>query len=118
MGGSGQLDTLFGMDVSDAVHQWVEEQCVHPAHSHDHPLLVWNDSVKYLCKQCDDNFVGEMRCHVTDLVYRTYNDVFGGDVISKVELQYSGPKNHAFLCHSSSFTDVDHIQKNDVFFQA
>ena len=111
MGGSGQLDPPVGMDVSDAVQQWVEERCVHPDHSHDRPLLVWNDSVRHFREECGEKFVGNTRRQVTDLVYRTRNDVLGGDVISKVESQYSGPQNHAFLRHSSSFTDANCMQK-------
>ena len=89
------------------MQQWVEEYCVHHEHSHDIPAIIWKDFVKNFCEQCRENFVGKMRWQVTELVYRTWDDILGGDVISKVESQYSRSKNCAYPFHSSAFTDLD-----------
>ena len=93
------------------MQQWVEGHGVHHEHSHDTPTIVWKDYVKHFRKQCGDNLVGKTRRQVLDLVYRNRNNILGGDIISKVKSQYYGPKNRAFLCHSSISTDVDCMQR-------
>ena len=53
----------------------------------------------------------DIKNQVRNLVYNAHGHVFGGDVISKVECQYSGSVKTGFLCYSSTFVDEKGMQR-------
>ncbi len=99
-----------GGDASDMMHQWVEERCLSQKHSYDSAKTVWNDCIAHFTDMFGDNFAGMSWDQVADLVHDTPNRAHGGNFISKVEAQFSGNTNTAFLRDHRMFCDVNGSQ--------
>ena len=56
------------------------------------------------------NFYGWDKSQTCNLVFHPHEQVFGGNAISKIESQYSGTNNTAFLRYSSTFSDEKKMQ--------
>ena len=57
------------------------------------------------------NFYGWDKSQTCNLVFHPHEQVFGGNAISKIESQYSGTNNTAFLRYSSTFSDEKKMQR-------
>lgn len=104
-----------GGDVTDLMHQWVEDRCVSVQHSHETAKAIWQDCVTHFTETCGDNFSGLSRDQVTKLVQNARNRAYGTNAIAKVEMQYSGSKSHAFLQQSTIFSDKKGSQRMMAF---
>jgi hypothetical protein len=100
-----------GGDASAMMHQWVEERCLSQEHSHDSAKKVWNDCIAHFTEMFGDNFAGMSRDRVSNLVHNARNRAHGGNFIAKVEAQFSGSTNTAFLRDHRMFCDVKGPQR-------
>eukprot|EP00804_Cyclotella_cryptica_P019805 CCRYP_009698-RA/>CCRYP_009698-RA protein AED:0.16 eAED:0.16 QI:838/1/1/1/0/0/5/278/686 len=98
-------------DVQDAMYQFVEERCTSIDHRSDSLEVIWNDTCKHFREIAGKNYIGMTKSQVRKLVYNAGDRCFGGDVISKVEAQYSGSNKTAFLRHHASFADDEGMQR-------
>ena len=98
-------------DYTNAMHQFVEERAVSNGHMHDTADVIWRDTVAHFRVIGGPSFTGMSKNQVRNLVYNARGRVFGGDVISKVECQYSGSVKTGFLRYSSTFVDEKGMQR-------
>ena len=87
------------------MHQWVEEQATNSDHLHDPPTVIVRDYIAHFTETLGSNFHG-----LDNLVYHSWERIFGSNVISTVEAKYSGNNSNAFLCYSALFSDKDKMQ--------
>ena len=72
---------------------------------------IWAVSNDEFCAKGGPNYRGMRKEQVRDLVRNTRKKRIGGDSISKVEAEFCGTKESAFLRHSSIFADIKRLQQ-------
>jgi hypothetical protein len=89
---------LKAENYTNGMHQFVEEHAFSNGHTHDIADVIWRDTVAHFRVIGGPNFTGMSKNQVKNLVDNASGCVFGGDVISKAECQYSGSVKPGFRC--------------------
>ena len=80
-------------------------------HCSDCQEVIWTDTCRQFREIAGKKYILMTKNQVCKLVYNACDHCFGGDVISKVETQYSGLNKTEFLHHHDSFADEEGMQR-------
>ena len=89
----------------------MEERCLDELQVHKSKAKIWNECHKHFLEECGANYRGMNRQQVKKLVDNMQRQDIGGDTTRRVEKQYGGNIDSAFLRHISTFVDEKCMQR-------